>query len=358
MTAFIDFSELPTKQAMVASAAWQFMLEHSECPTAYNIIAKDYIPSTTSKTTITNGLRGFWKLLSESNRASMTIPGIPPELEQAILNIYKELNDHAESAYTDKVTLYDKTIENQKIVLNEAQQDLSDLSQDLKTSHDHNGQLKIEAQENIQIISRLNYEVQELSSERNTLETSYTEGLILIDKLEMRIQDETVRNDQALREERKRYDLNDSSLKKRIDDLNTENKVLQKRLATLALNHDETNLKAITKHEQVSEKLNHQIQIANEASSLLKNTKKLLNTSNTEIEKEKLVSIELRKKLAAIIEKNELSRITTAEQAEKIKQLQTLSATQKQTNQTLSQQLKSLTVIVTNVTSQQNIAEA
>ncbi len=346
MPGFISFEDLPTGQAKVASAAWQLMLDHSDCPTSGNIVELGYIASTTSKTTITNGMRQFWRLLSESINTSMHIPNIPIELEQAIFGVYKDLNARAETLLLEKSSDYKKSIDNYEHNLEDASHEIVALKHDLKLRQTANEQLICDAEAHSSIISRLNTEVREVRHERSQLETALKDGRIANEQLEKRLTNEQTRNDKNLEKERERFDLNDTTLKKRIDELNSEIKSIRS-LATVKESKFEKQLNAgISKTENLNEELQTKIKNELDLMSQLKESKSLLFTKSSELTTSNNANKTLDKTASKHIRQIEDLRIIVAEKTEKNKLLELTSTALQGNNESLLKQLEALTSII------------
>lgn len=350
MTAFIDFAHLPTGQAKVAEAACKVLLEHSERPHAGNIVELGYITPTTSKTTITNGIDGFWSALSRSINTWMHIPKIPLELEATIVSIYKDLNTQAESRFNEQAGELSNVILSLRTELKDTKQTNTALKDDLSLANEKLKNHIQNDQDNVKIMTRQAEEINEIRLERNAIEHEFTNSTHKIKELEDRIVVNEASHNKVLEKEETRYEHNDTLHINRNDKLAIEIKKLNIKIDTLTSGHKKEVNAAAHKCEQLSSANNKMALAEKDLSGRLKHAEKNNTLVTTERDAEKKSSAALNQKLAKQLQENEKSRITGAEQSELIKQLEVTTKSQQSTNDALLKQLESLTRLVDKLT--------
>ncbi|VAW71148.1 hypothetical protein MNBD_GAMMA12-1291 [hydrothermal vent metagenome] len=352
MSEFLDLNQLPPGQRKVANAAWKVLLENSERPTSGNIVKYGYIPDTTGKQTIVDGIEGFWNALSQSMNTWMHIPQIPMELENAIVSIYKDLNLQADSRFTEKQTQFEKVITDLRVDNEDSRQEGVSLKKDLTMANNTIKNHILNDQDNSKIMLRQTDEIKEIRLERNDVERSFSNLQAEVAALEKRIKDNKKDHANTLKEEAKRYEHNDSMHLNQNDKLNIEMNRINKKLDREAKEHRLTITAATDKFDQLTENYNNLLSNERETNASLQQIEKELARRKNEEQQLKKDNKSLETQIKLLEGNAHSSNITVAEQAELIKQLHIGNQSQQATNETLMKQLTSLTSVMDKMASQ------
>ncbi len=352
MSEFLDINHLPPGQRKVASAAWKVLLENSERPTSGNVVKYGYIPDTTGKQTIVDGIEGFWNALSAAMNTWMHIPQIPMELENAIVSIYKDLNLQADSRFTEKTGQFEKVITDLRIDVDDSRQESASLKKDLKLANSTINNHLLNDQDNSKIMLRQAQEIKEIRLERNEVEHKLSDVQTEIKTLEKRISDNKKDHASTLKQEAKRYEHNDSMHLNQNDKLNIEINRINKKLDNQWQEHRIEISATAKKFDQLTKNYNNLLSTEREISATLQHAEQEIVRRKNEDQQLKKINKSLETRIKSAEEKAQSSTIAMAEQVALIKQLQVSKQSQQATNDALIKQLASLTSVMDKMASQ------
>ena len=106
--------------------------------------------------------RNRWASFSESVNTWLNIPGIPLELQTAIVTMYQDLNKVADSRFTERTQSFEKVITDLRADLDESKTDSKELKGDLKRAKDEIDRHIHNDQGNAKMLARQADEIKEI----------------------------------------------------------------------------------------------------------------------------------------------------------------------------------------------------